>query len=117
MGSRSWFLVLGAAFALGGCGDDTTTIVQGGASLTGNFPGTQIIDYLVSDDGRAFNHSGAKITKGIQVFWNSSNGNAVVLSENYGCGSSDVPKTWALRSERLRNCCRCGAIPRHRPAT
>jgi hypothetical protein len=79
MGSRVWLLVLGAAFALGGCSDDNTTIVQGGATLVGNFPGTQIIDYLVSDDGRAFNHSGAKITKGIQVFWNGSNGDAIVL--------------------------------------
>ncbi len=78
MRSRAGFLVF-AALALAGCDDSSTTIVQGGATLIGNFPGTQIIDYLVSDDGRAFNHSGAKITKGIQVFWNCSNGGAVVL--------------------------------------
>jgi hypothetical protein len=79
MWSRVWFLVLGAAVALGGCSDDSTTIVQGGVTLVGNFPATQIIDHLVSDDGRAFNHSGAKINKGIQVFWNCANGAAVVL--------------------------------------
>ncbi len=79
MRSRAWFLVVGALALFAGCDDSSTTIVQGGATLVGNFPGTQIIDYLVSDDGRAVNHSNAKVNKGLQVFWNSSNGHAIVL--------------------------------------
>ncbi len=79
MGSRAWFVVLCLAFAIGGCDDGGSTTVVSGTTLIGNFPGTQIIDYLVSDDGRALNHSGTKINKGLQVFWNESNGHAIII--------------------------------------
>ncbi len=78
MRSRGWFLVICAAFALAGCDEGGTTVVEGN-TLIGNFPGTEIIDYLVGDDGRALNHSGTKINKGLQIFWNASNGHAILL--------------------------------------
>jgi hypothetical protein len=85
MKSASWkSLSLGAllfaGLALSGCNGDTINQVGGGSLLLlGNFPGTQITQHFVSDDGRAFTHSSAKVNKGLQVFWNCSNGHAIVL--------------------------------------
>lgn len=75
----AFLLLFCAVISLAGCGDDGSTTIVQGVTLIGNFPGTQITEYLVSDDGRAFNHSGAKINKGMQVFWNASNGHAIIL--------------------------------------
>lgn len=79
MRSRAWFLVFCAAFAVAGCDEGGSTTVISGDTLIGNFPGTEIIEYVVGDDGRAVNHSGAKVNKGLQIFWNSSNGHAIIL--------------------------------------
>jgi hypothetical protein len=73
------FFLFCAAIGLASCDDGGNTTIVEGITLVGNFPGTEITEYLVSDDGRAFNHSGAKVNKGIQVFWNASNGHAIVL--------------------------------------
>ena len=68
------------AVTIAGCPDDRTVFEGGdGILLVGNFPGDQTIDHFVGDDGRAFNNRGAKINKGLQVFWNCANGDAIVL--------------------------------------
>ncbi len=81
MRTLALLLTFAVALTVTGCNKRTsnTTIVQGGVTLVGNFPGSQIIEHLVSDDGNAFTHSGAHIHAGLQVFWNCANGTAIIL--------------------------------------
>lgn len=76
----------GAAAALtvgilaAGCSDDGDTIILGGGNLTpGAFPGSQAQDNNVAEDARAFSPPGETIDGDIEVFWNFSTRQAVVV--------------------------------------
>ncbi|MBX3471541.1 MAG: hypothetical protein KF878_32205 [Planctomycetes bacterium] len=76
----------GAAAALtvgilaAGCSDDGDTIILGGGNLTpGAFPGSQAQDNNVAEDARAFSPPGEAISGDIEVFWNFTTRQAVVV--------------------------------------
>lgn len=69
-----------------GCSEDGDTIISGGGLLaTDNFPGSQVAENNVADDGKAFSNQGQDLlhqmsgTRPVeaQVYWNVSNGEAI----------------------------------------
>lgn len=63
-----------------GCSEDGDTIVGGNALLTDLFPGNQIFENNVADDGKAFTNQGQDANNGnAEIFWNVSDGTAIAL--------------------------------------
>lgn len=68
-----------------GCSEDGDTIIQGGSGLTtDNFPGSQVAENNVADDGRAFSNQGQDILfNGFpesDVYWNVVTGEAIGIA-------------------------------------
>lgn len=67
-----------------GCSEDGDTIISGGGLLaTDNFPGSQVAENNVADDGKAFSNQGQDVAFGggvqSEVFWNVTTGEAIGL--------------------------------------
>lgn len=76
--------VLAAGVLAVGCSDDSgDTIISGGSLTTDNFPGSQVAENNVADDGRAFSNQAQNVQGKdlFRVYRNVSNGTAIVLYE------------------------------------
>jgi hypothetical protein len=63
-----------------GCSEDGDTIAGGNPFLTDLFPGSQIFENNVGDDGKAFTNQGQNADNGnAEIFWNVSDGTAIAL--------------------------------------
>lgn len=71
--------VLAAGALAIGCSDDGDTIVGGGTLTTDNYPGSQVQESNVADDGRAFTNQGQNAQGAAEIYWNVSNGTAIAL--------------------------------------
>jgi len=86
--------VLAAGILAAGCSDDSggDTIISGGNFATDQYPGSQVVDSNVADDGKAFTNQAQSIQGNdeFKVFRNVSNGTAIVLyvTETTSSGST-----------------------------
>jgi hypothetical protein len=73
--------VLTAGVLAIGCSDDSggDTIIGGGLQTTDNFPGSTIAENNVADDARAFSNQEQTFNFDQQIFWNVSNGQAIMM--------------------------------------
>lgn len=88
-----------------GCSDDGDTIIGGGTLTTDNFPGSQIQDSNVGDDGRAFTNQGqSQNNDDFEIFWNVTDGNAIAMFqlESTASASSDVNLLYVARFDSNR---------------
>ena len=71
-------VLLAVCGLLPACGDDDGGGGGGPPPIGPGFPGPSALQNRVAADGAAFNDLSSIINKGLQVFWNKSNGHAIV---------------------------------------
>ncbi|MCZ6690905.1 MAG: hypothetical protein O7H41_15045 [Planctomycetota bacterium] len=64
---------------MAGCGDDGDTIIIGSARLAGSFPGNDVADSNLADDGFAFSQNAENIVGGPRVYHSSRSNRAIIL--------------------------------------